>query len=88
MSAYKLIDAEEKASFLIAVHCKVPRVSRSGYYDWRDRPSSSRSRQHAALTAKIYEIHRRSRETYGSARVHVKLCSLSARCGRKRVARL
>ncbi len=87
MSAYKLIDAE-RASFPVTVLCKVLRVSRSGYYDWRDRPPSSRSRQDAALTAKIYEIHRRSRETYGSPRVHAELRSIGVRCGRKRVARL
>jgi len=63
-------------------------VSRSGYYDWRDRPPSRRSQQDAALTDKIYEIHRRSRETYGAPRVHAELRSIGVRCGRKRVARL
>jgi putative transposase len=87
VSAYKLIDAE-KASFPVAVLCKVLSVSRSGYYAWRDRPPSRRSRQDAALTAKIYEIHRRSRETYGSPRIHAELRSIGVRCGRKRVARL
>lgn len=87
MSTYKLIDAE-KASFPVALLCKVLSVSRSGYYDWRDRPPSRRSQQDAALTAKIYEIHRHSRETYGSPRIHAELCSIGIRCGRKRVARL
>ena len=76
MSAYKLIGAE-KASFPVAVLCKVLSVSRAGYYGWRDRPPSSRSQQDAALTAKIYEIHRRSRETYGSPRVHAELYAQS-----------
>ena len=49
MSAYKLIDAE-KASFPVAVLCKaVLNVSRSGYYDCRDRPPSPRARENAAL---------------------------------------
>jgi len=87
VSAYKLIDAE-RASFPVAVLCKVLSVSRSGYYDWRDRPPSRRSQQDATLAAKIYEIHRRSRETYGSPRVHAELRSIGVRCGRKRVARL
>jgi putative transposase len=64
-------------------------VSRSGYYGWRDRPPSKRSRGDAALTEKIREIHRRSRETYGSPRVnHAELRSIGTRCSRKRVARL
>jgi putative transposase len=87
VSAYKLIDAE-KASFPVAVLCKALGVSRSGYYGWRDRPPSRRSRQDAAHTAKIYEIHRGSRETYGSPRVHAELRSIGVCCGRKRVARL
>jgi putative transposase len=87
VSAYKLIDAE-RASFPVAVLCKVLSVSRSGYYEWRDRPPSRRSQQDVTLTAKIYEIHRGSRETYGSPRVHAELRSIGLRCGRKRVARL
>lgn len=84
MSVYKLIDAE-KASFPVAVLCKVLSVSRSGYYAWRDRPPSKRSREDATLTDKIHEIHERSRETYGSPRVHAELRSIGVRCGRKRV---
>jgi putative transposase len=87
MSAYKLIDAE-RASFPVSVLCKVLSVSRSGYYAWRDRPPSKRSREDAALTNKIHEIHKRSRQTYGSPRVHAELRSIGVRCGRKRVARL
>jgi transposase len=54
--------------------------SESGYYAWRKRPPSKRSRQDAALTAKIHEIHRRSRQTYGSPRVHAELRALGTRC--------
>ena len=63
-------------------------LSRSGYYDWRDRPPSKRNREIDALTEKICEIHRRSRETYGSPRVHAELRSIGTPCSRKRVARL
>jgi len=87
VSAYKLIDAE-RAGFPVSVLCSVLGVSRSGYYAWKERPPSRRSRQDAALTDKIREIHQRSRETYGSPRVHAELRSIGVRCGRKRVARL
>jgi hypothetical protein len=40
------------------------------------------------LTAKIHEIHRRSRETYGSPRIHAQLSALGTGCGRKRVERI
>ena len=87
MSRYRLIEAE-KTSFPVQFMCRMLGVSRSGYYDWRDRPPSARNRADAALTEKIREIHERSRETYGSARVHAELKALGIRCGRKRVERL
>jgi hypothetical protein len=63
-------------------------VSRRGYYAWYERPPSRRSREDAALTERIAEIHLRSRETYGYAGVHAELRALGLRCGRRRVARL
>ena len=42
----------------------------------------------APLTSKIFEIHRRNRETYGSPRVHAELRALGTRCGSKRVESL
>jgi len=87
VSNYKLIEAE-KTSFPVQFMCRMLGVSRSGYYDWRDRPPSRSSLENATLTSKIREIHRRSRETYGSPRIHAELRALGIRCGRKRVARL
>ncbi len=86
-SCYKLIEAE-RTSFSIPLMCRILGLSRSGYYGWRDRPPSKRSREDAALTEKIREIHRRSTETYGSPRVHAELRSIGTRCSKKRVARL
>jgi putative transposase len=64
------------------------KVSRSGYYGWKDRSPSKRDRENAALTKKIREIHNRSRRIYGYPRVHAELRALGVRCSRKRVARL
>jgi hypothetical protein len=58
---FKLIDAE-KANYPISLLCRVLQVSRSGYYDWKDRPLSKRSRDNASLTEKITEIYIRSRQ--------------------------
>jgi putative transposase len=87
VSSYRLIEAE-KTSFPVQFMCRMLGVSRSGYYDWRDRPSSVRNRADAALTERIRKIHERSRHTYGSPRIHAELRALGTRCGRKRVERL
>jgi len=87
VNLFRFIDAE-RAHLPVALLCRMLEVSRSGYYAWRGRPPSRRSRQDAILIEKISEIHRRSRETYGSPRVHAELKSLGRRCSRKRVARL
>jgi len=87
MSRFRFVDAE-KARFPVSLLCKTVGVSKSGYYAWRDRPPSKRSREDAVLTEKIREVHQRSRETYGYPRVHAELRTLGMRCGRRRVARL
>ena len=84
---YGLVEVE-KANHSVGTLCRVLKVSKSGYYDWRNRPPSARDRSDAMLTEKITHIHRESRETYGAPRVHAELRSLGVRCARKRVARL
>ena len=78
----------EKANHKVSTMCRVLKVSKSGYYGWRQRPPSARDRADAALTERIERMHRDSRETYGAPRVHAELRFSGVRCGRKRVARL
>ncbi|GAA4363846.1 IS3 family transposase [Nocardioides caricicola] len=69
--------------------CRVLNVSRSGYYEWRDRPPSNRDLEDAYLANTIVDIHRMSRCSYGAPRVHAELSlGMGLRVGRKRVARL
>ena len=69
--------------------CRVLKISRSGYYAWRDRPMCERARMDLYLTGKIETIHRRSRGAYGSPMIHAELADEHGiRVGRKRVARL
>jgi len=73
----------------VAVACRMLRVSTSGYYEWRDRPPSTRAQADAALTERIVAIHTMSRETYGAPRIWQELRYVyQVCCGRKRVARL
>lgn len=73
----------------VAVCCRVMKVSTSGYYAWLAQPCSDRDRADAVLTNTIVDIHRMSRRSYGSPRVHAELrLGLDTFCSRKRVERL
>jgi putative transposase len=84
---FALIEAE-KASFPVATLCRALRVSRPGFYGWRRRPESARSREDRRLAVLVRESHERSRKTYGSPRVHADLGAQGERVSRKRVIRL
>ena len=68
--------------------CRLLRVSRSGYYAWRDRLQSQRSASDQALQAQIQLIHATSRGVYGAPRIHAVLRERGNRTSRRRVARL
>jgi len=68
--------------------CEVLKVSRSGYYDWRNRPSSKRQQANDRLLEAIQKEHDISRQTYGSPRIHARLKQLGFEAGRNRIARL
>ena len=80
--------SEQKAHHDVATMCRILGVSRSGYYAACGRAPSRRARDDAALTERIREIHTRSRQTYGSPRIHAELRYDGVRVGRKRVERL
>ena len=73
----------------VAVCCRVMKVSTSGFYAWRACPVTDRDLDDAYLTNAIVDIHRMSRRSYGSPRVHAELrLGEGIRCSRKRVERL
>lgn len=80
--------AAHVAAFPMRLMCRALGVSRSGYYAWRGRPVSRRSRENEELLEKIKSVHKKSKERYGSPRVHNQLLADGESCGRGRVARL
>jgi len=81
--------AEHCSDLPVAVACRVMKVSSSAYYAWRANPISDREWADAHLTNTIVDIHRMSRRSYGSPRVHAELrLGEDIHCGRKRVERL
>ena len=58
----------EKANHSILLMYWVLKVSKSGYYVWRTRAPSERTRADVALTERNRRIYERSRGAYGSLR--------------------
>lgn len=68
--------------------CRILGVACSGYYDWKARGESGRSKQDRGLLAQIEEVHRVSRESYGAVKTWRELNMRGIACGKHRVARL
>jgi len=84
---FAFIDAE-KALYPVRILCRVLRVSRSGYYAWRDRKPSVRALEDERLRPKVVEAFKTGRGTYGSPRVLDELIEQGFEVGRRRIARL
>lgn len=72
----------------MSLACKVLEVSRSGYYEWIDRPISNRDKENQELIERIRSIHDESDETYGSPRITAELRSEGKIVSENRIARL
>lgn len=80
MSAkFEFIDAE-KAHYAIVKMCDWMEVSTSGYYEWRDRPTSATGRRRARLAVLIEWIFDDSDRTYGHRRIHAALARQGESC--------
>ena len=81
--------ARQCADLPVATACRVMKVSTSGFYAWRKSPVSDRDWTDALFTNLIVDIHRMSRCSYGSPRVHAELVlGLGQACSLGRVERL
>ncbi len=80
--------ASHECYFSIKGMCKVLKVTRSGYYAWRNRPLSKHEQSNQALLELIRKVFQASRRTYGSPRISAYLRRHGWLCGHNRVARL
>jgi transposase InsO family protein len=80
--------AAEKAQHSLALLCRCLRVTRSGFYAWRDRPESDRAKRDRQLTVLVRASFEASKHRYGSPRIHEDLLEQDERVSRKRVIRL
>ena len=78
---------DHRDSYPVRLMCNVLEVSPAGYYAWRDRPVSERSKSNAALLAEIRQVHHDSHGRYGSPRVHAALQRQGRGASRGRIER-
>ena len=88
MKAHPFLGAGKAAGHGVARACRLLKVSRAACYQRRAGVPSARRAAGAAITARITSIHKESKGTYGSPRVHQALRRQDASCGKRRVARL
>ncbi len=72
----------EQVAFPVAVMCRMLAVSTSGYYAWKGRPGSPRSRRDLELGDRVRAAHGASSGRYGSPRVHAELQATGEKVGR------
>lgn len=74
--------------FAVRLMCRALKVAPAGYYAWRTRPQSKRTKTNRRLLVDIRAFHERSDRTYGSPRITRDLREAGYRCGENRIARL
>jgi putative transposase len=79
---------EHRPQWPVRLMCRVLEVSPGGYYDWRGRPPSPRTRRLEPLVGAIRAIHREVKARYGSPRMHAELIATGKPCSRRTVAKL
>lgn len=66
------MDAEK--AYSVVFMCRMLNVSRSAYYDWKDRPPSATTARRERLKQMITAVFEANHGTYGYRRVHAVLC--------------
>jgi len=91
---YAFIDAEcahdPGGPFLpaIARMCRLLEVSKSGFYEWRDRPQSAAAKRREDLAALIGHVFEDSDGTYGYRRIAAQLARSGIAAGAELVRRI
>lgn len=79
---------DHRFAFPVEKMCQTLKISRSGFYSWIGRDKSQRQMKNEVLVEEIEKVFVKSRQLYGSPRIHAELNALGYHCNKKRVARL
>lgn len=84
---YGFIRSEE-GNYPVRSMCRWAKVSRSGYYAWRDRPGSATAKRRQDLTVIIARFFADSDQTYGYRRIRAELARHGIRAGAQTVRKI
>ena len=76
-----------QGEYPVGLMCGALRVTPSGFYAWRKRELSERAVKDRQILVDIKAVHRRTRRSFGSPRVHLAIGE-KHECGRHRIARI
>ena len=62
--------AAEQAHHSLNLLCRCMRVTRSGFYAWRERPESTHAQRDRRLKVLVRASFEGSKQRYGSPRIH------------------
>ena len=79
---------KESLNHKTKVLCDVLGVSRSGFYDWKNRKPSKRALENEALLQKLRTLHEMHKQRYGSPRMHAALEKQGVNVSKGRIERL
>lgn len=79
---------EERGNHSVSTLCRVMKVTRAGYYAWKNRGCSKRENGDCALAKQIIDIHKESRAIYGAPRILAMLKRRGVKTSKRRVARI
>lgn len=79
---------DRRVRYSVADQCRVLRVSRAGYYQWRRHEIPKRQRENWELLKRSRALYRQYRGRYGSPRITRVLHGEGYHCSRNRIARL
>jgi len=84
---YQFLETHQE-HYPVQLMCDILEVSRSGYYDWVDRPVSAQEKRRAALAVQVKVAFEASRQTYGSPRIARELSEGGFKACRNTIAKI
>ncbi len=87
MRRYRFID-QHRDTFPVGTLTGTLGVSRSGFYDWRDRPESARQQHNNELAQQVRATFDENHAIYGSRKITAELVERNVRVCRNTVAKL